>query len=74
MGPIFGQIGQFFLDFFGHYGHIFQFFVIFLVPVDSLKCVDSENTGFFESSPTLRWFNWPRSKNGTIFSSKSEKK
>ena len=46
---------------------IFNIFVIFLAPVDRSKCVDSETTPFFESSPILRWFNWPRSKNGTNF-------
>ena len=46
---------------------IFNIFVIFLAPVDRSKCVDSETTPFFESNLILRWFNWPRSKNGTNF-------
>ena len=45
----------------------FHIFECFLVPVDSLKCVNSENTEFFESSPILSGFFWLRSKNGTIF-------
>ena len=44
---------------------IFNIFVIFLVLVDSLKRVDSKNTEFLNSSMIFRWFNSPRSKNGT---------
>ena len=39
---------------------IFNIFVIFLAPVVRSKCADSETTPFFESSPILRWFNWPK--------------
>ena len=46
---------------------IFNIFVIFLAPVDSPKCVDSKNTGFFDCRSILSGFNWLRSKNEPIF-------
>ena len=65
MGPNFGQMGQYFLDFFGHCGQIFHFFHVFLAPVNSLKCVGSKNTLNFYFTPILRALNWLRKQNGT---------
>ena len=62
MGPIFGQIGQFFLDIFGPYGQIIEFCCDSYAPVDSLKCVDFKNVQLFCSSPILSGFNWLRSQ------------
>ena len=67
MGPIFGQIGQLFLDIFGPYGHIVEFCCDSYVPVDSLKCLDFKNVQFFCSSPILSEFNWMRSQNESHF-------
>ena len=67
MGPIFGQIGQFFWDIFGHCGHVFRLFSKIPTPVGSLKCEDSKNVQFFVSMSFLRVVNWLRSQNGTNF-------
>ena len=62
MGPIFIKIGQKLLQTFGHSDYVFQFLGYFLYSVDSLKCVDPKTTPFFESSPILSGFIWPRTK------------
>ena len=66
MGPNFDQIGHKYLGICHYYGYIFQFFLVFLAPIDSLKCEHSKNTQDFKHRPIFMAYKWLRNQNGRV--------
>ena len=66
MVPNYDHIGHKYPGIFYYYGYIFQFFLVFLAPIFSLKCVHSKNTQDFKHRPIFMAYKLLRNQNGRV--------